>query len=132
MSKSRVHQSVAFFQVLPSWVGSWPYHRTWDMARKACKGIYSNVYGFVISDKEKRFITLTPGVSLAFFIAENAARKARAFVPGKPLQHSVIFVNMSRVYQPYPIIVPGRKGLKRLVSLPYVAPLCDKDFLVML
>jgi hypothetical protein len=43
------------------------------------------MFAVMVTEREKRFIRLTPGVNvlkLFFFVAEEKAKQARAFVPG--------------------------------------------------
>jgi len=43
----------------------------------------SSLFGLIVSDKEKSFIKMTPGVSLTelvFFVTDNKSKKARVFV----------------------------------------------------
>ncbi len=49
------------------------------------KGMPSSLLCLVISDKDKDMTTLTPGVNVInfFFIADDKAKQARVFAPGK-------------------------------------------------
>jgi hypothetical protein len=42
-------------QAFPSGVGSWPYLKTFDQARKVCRDKRSSLFGLFMSDEEKQF-----------------------------------------------------------------------------
>ncbi len=58
-------------------VSTWPYLQILDWTERLVRVIQSSLFVWIVSDKEKRFITLTPGfnvIKLFFFVIDEESK----------------------------------------------------------